>query len=135
MIRQRLKQFINNHTRLPKDKAHHTKLDLSGKKRSAWQQFQAYSHLYYEQKGLACIIKTQYENYLAELPVDTKVENLFAFRNRRLREMLEAESDEVKARVEEIRQKGITVKDEEALEKMLDKGMSEDEYYKMKRKM
>ena len=70
----------------------------------------------------------------AALP-DTKVEELFAFHNRRLREMLAVAGDDVKQEVERTRQKGVTVKEEEALKKMLDEGMLEDEYCEMKRKM
>ena len=49
--------------------------------------------------------------------------------------MLAVAGDDVKQEVEQTRQKGVMVKEEEALKKMLDEGMSEDEYCKMKRKM
>ena len=132
---QRLKQFINNHTRVLKDKGHQQKLDLSGKKRSPWQPYQAYSHLYYEKKGLKAQIHSKYKMYLTELLPDTKGETLFSFTNRRLHEMLEVESEDVKAIVEITRQKGVTAKEDEALKKMLETGMLEEDYHKEKRKL
>ena len=59
----------------------------------------AYSHLYYEKK-LKQIITDDYADYLAALPLNEEGEKLFVFRNRRLRELYEAETDEVKAEVE-----------------------------------
>ena len=118
-----------------KTKGHRQKLDLSGKKKNIWQPYQAFSHLYYEKRGLGPIIKREYEEYMAAALPDTKVEELFAFHNRRLREMLAVAGDDVEQEVERTRQKGVTVKEEEALKKMLDERMSEDEYCKMKRKM
>ena len=130
-----MQQFINNHTRITKTKGHCQKLDLSGKKKSIWQPYQAFSHLYYEKRGLGPIIKREYEEYIAAALPDTKVKELFAFHNRQLHEMLAVAGDDIKQEVKWTRQKGVTVKQEEALKKMLDEGMSEDEYCKMKRKM
>ena len=132
---QRLKQFINNHTRVLKDKGHQQKLDLSGKKRSPWQPYQVYSHLYYKKKGLKAQIHSEYEKYLTELLPDAKGKTLFSFTNRRLCEMLEVESEDVKAIVEITRQKGVMVKEDEALKKMLETGMLEEDYHKEKRKL
>lgn len=47
------------------------------------------------------------------------------FRNRRLRELFELESDDVKLAVEELRQKSPTLKDQETLEHMMSEGLSE----------
>ena len=122
LIQQRLQQFINNHTRVMKTKGHHQKLDLSGKKKNVWQPYQAFSHLYYK-KGLGPSIKREYEEYVAVALPDIKVEEPFVFHNRQLCEMLAVESDDVKQEVEQTRQKGVMVKEEEVLKKMLDEGM------------
>lgn len=49
--------------------------------------------------------------------------------------MLEEESGDVKEIVEMTRQKGVTAKEDEALKKMLETGMSEEDYHKEKRKL
>ena len=130
-----MQQFINYHTHVTKTKGHRQKLDPSGKKKSIWQPYQAFSRLNYEKRGLGPIIKREYKEYIAAALPNTKVEELFAFHNRQLHEMLVVVGDVVKQEVEQTRQKGVTVKEEEALKKMLDEGMLEDEYCKMKRKM
>lgn len=124
---QRLKDFVNNHTRPGKGEGKPVKLDLSGKARPKWQAYQAYSYLYYNE-SLRGIIVPEYASYVAALPEGAEpAETLFTFRNRRLRELLELETDEVKAAVEEQRQKSPTMKEEKALERLTNEGLSEDE--------
>lgn len=100
------------------------KLDLSGKTKPKWQAYQAYSYLYYDTR-LRAVIVPEYTTYLAGLAEETKPESLFMFRNRRLRELLELEPDDVKSAVEEFRQKSPTLKDQETLERMMGEGLSE----------
>lgn len=119
-----MRQFINNHTRRATGAGRQTKLDLSGKKHPRWQLYQAYSHLYYKKK-LRHLINDEYTVYLATLPTGIEPDKLFVFRNRRLRELYECESDDVKAEVEALRQKSPSLKEERAVEDMMDEGMSE----------
>lgn len=102
------------------------KLDLSGKVKPKWQAYQAYSYLYYNAK-LRAIIQPEYATYVAALPEGTEpAESLFAFRNRRLRELLELEPEDVKAAVEAQREKLPTIKEEQALERLMNEGLSEE---------
>ncbi|KZP29502.1 hypothetical protein FIBSPDRAFT_988802 [Athelia psychrophila] len=123
-VRVRLRQWINNHTRPAKGEGKPVKLDLSGKTKPKWQAYQAYSYLYYDTR-LRAVIVPEYTTYLAGLAEETKPESLFMFRNRRLRELLELEPDDVKSAVEEFRQKSPTLKDQETLERMMGEGLSE----------
>lgn len=117
---------MNNHTRPAKGEGKPVKLDLSGKTKPKWQAYQAYSYLYYDAK-LRDIIVPEYASYIAGLSEGAKADSLFAFRNRRLRELLELESDDVKANVNAQREKSPTIKEEQALEQMMSEGLSEEE--------
>ncbi|KAH7904111.1 hypothetical protein BJ138DRAFT_1186425 [Hygrophoropsis aurantiaca] len=138
-VKRRLQQWINNHTRHTSSGDGKQKLlDLSGKKPNRWQLYQAYSHLYYEKK-LREIIKSDYVTYLKEfkehegeapVPNDDdakkrKPETIFAFRNRRLRELYLTETDEVKKEVEELREHSPTRDQEAAFEILMNEGVNE----------
>lgn len=126
--------WINNHTRLATGQGRQAKLDLSGKKKPKWQPYQAYSHLYWETR-LKAEIDPEYPSYVAGVPVGGKIQSLFGFRNRRLRERLVDETEAVKAEVDACRGKPMSHKEEEELDEMLKKGLSEDEYHEHNRKM
>lgn len=100
-----------------------TKLDLSGKKKNKWQHSQAYSHLYYHSK-LKAIVDEEYAEYCTSLPLDVEPEKIFTWRNRRVRELYENESDDVKAEVEELRNKSTpSTKEMKAVDDMLQEGL------------
>lgn len=126
--------WINNHTRLATGQGRQTKLDLSGKKKTKWQPYQAYSHLYWETR-LKAEIDAEYPPYVASFAAGKRAQSLFAFRNRRLRERLANETEAVKAEVDAHRSKPMTQMEEEELDEMLKKGMSEADYHEHYRKM
>jgi hypothetical protein len=96
---QRLKQWINNHTRKTSSGEGKTKLlDLSGKAARRWQPYQAYSHLYYDTK-LRPLVTNAYIEYRDGLPNGKHPDSLFKFQNHQLRVMLDNETSEVKALV------------------------------------
>lgn len=128
--------WINNHTRLPKERgqSRQPKLDLSGKRKPKWQPYQAYSHLYWETR-LKAEIDPEYPVYVANVPLGEGTQSLLVFRNRRLRELLANETAAVKAEVEACRGKPVSIKDEEDLNEMLKMGLSEEECRENNRKM
>src|SRR5882672_7333995 len=116
MSLQRLKQWINNHTRKTSSGEGKSKLlDLSGKAARRWQPYQAYSRLYYDTK-LRPIITNAYIEYREGIPDGDVPASLFAFRNRELRMMLENETSEVKEEVAELCGKSLTMKEEAEVE-------------------
>jgi hypothetical protein len=82
-------------------------LKLQGSSRIL-QPFQAYSQLYYESK-LKPIIDEKYKVHLETVPFD-KQKTAFAFRAAETKELLEAETEEVKREVEEYRRKKVSDK-------------------------
>lgn len=108
---QRLKQWMNNHTRSTSTGEGKQKmLDLTGRKAKRWQLYQAYSHLYYKEK-LRPLIITRYLEYLTTVPTGEEADSVFKYRNSQLRRMLEDESDEVKAEVVALCERTLTVRD------------------------
>jgi hypothetical protein len=134
MSLQRLKQWINNHTRKTSSGEGKSKLlDLSGKAARRWQPYQAYSRLYYDTK-LRPIITNAYIEYREKVPDGEQVDSLFKFRNRELRAMLENETSEVKAQVDTLCQNSVTIKEEAEVEKMLNEDLTEEEIKEALRK-
>jgi hypothetical protein len=124
---QRLKQWMNNHTRnTSSGEGKQKKLDLSGKKAKRWQPYQAYSRLYYRTK-LRSIITDNYIEYLAGISVGEEPDSLFKYRNNQLRVMLEAETDEVKEEVAEMCEKSVSAREEAEVEKMLSENFTEED--------
>jgi hypothetical protein len=80
-------------------------LKLQGSNRIL-QPFQAYSQLYYELK-IKPIIDKKYKEHLETVPFDEQ-KSAFAFRARVTKELLEAETEEVKREVEEYRRKKVS---------------------------
>ena len=118
---------MNNHTRSTSSGEGRLKrLDLTGKKPRRWQPYQAYSHLYYHTK-LRPIIVARYLEYLATVPAGAQPDSQFKHRNRQLRLMLEAETDEVKAEVTALCEKTLSIKEEEEVERMLAENLTEEE--------
>jgi hypothetical protein len=131
---QRLKQWINNHTRNTSSGEGKSKLlDLSGKTVRRWQPYQAYSHLYYKTK-LRSIITDAYIEYREGLSDDKEPDSLFKFRNRELQSMLENETSEVKAEVVELCERSVTMKEEAEVEALLSEHLSEPEVKEALRK-
>jgi hypothetical protein len=134
MSSQRLKQWINNHTRKTSSGEGKSKLlDLSGKAARRWQPYHAYSCLYYDKK-LRSIITNAYLEYREGLSDSEEADSLFKFRNRELRAMLEDETSEVKAEVEALCAKSVTMKEEAEVEEMLTEHFSEQEIKEALRK-
>jgi hypothetical protein len=80
------------------------------------------------------MINDEYTVYLATLPPEVEVEKLFVFRNRRLRDLYEVESAEVKAEVEALRQQSPSKKQARSIEGMMNEGMSEEAIHNALRK-
>lgn len=80
------------------------------------------------------LINDEYTVYLATLPTGIEPDKLFVFRNRRLRELYECESNDVKAEVEALRQKSPSLTEKRAVEDMMDEGMSEEAIHDALRK-
>jgi hypothetical protein len=115
---QRLKQWINNHTRKTSSGEGKQKLlDLSDKKKQRWQPYQAYSRLYYDK--LRPIINNAYLDYSEGLDDGKEADSLFKFQNRELRAHLEKETSEVKAEVEAMCEKSVTLREEEEIDALL----------------
>jgi hypothetical protein len=126
-LAQRLKQWMNNHTRSTSTGEGKQKiLDLTGRKAKRWQPYQAYSHLYYKDK-LRPIIVTGYLEYLATVLTGEEPDSVFKYRNSQLRRMLEDESDEVKAEVAALCERTLTVREEEEVERMLNENFTEED--------
>ncbi|KAJ8474938.1 hypothetical protein ONZ51_g6876 [Trametes cubensis] len=79
-----------------------TVLDLTKKIKKKVQPYQAYWSL--KGKAVTPIVKQAYKDYQKSVPEDQQVEE-FAFNTQKVREMYEAETDEVKAEVEAHRRK------------------------------
>jgi hypothetical protein len=127
MSLQRLRQWINNHTRKTSSGEGKSKLlDLSGKAARRWQPYQAYSRLFCDTK-LRPIITNAYIEYCKRVPNGEEVDSLFKFQNCELRVMLENETSEVKAQVEMLCQNSVTIKEEAEVEKMLNEDLSDEE--------
>jgi hypothetical protein len=125
---------MNNHTRNTLSGEGKTKvLDLSGKKGKRWQPYQAYSRLYYEKKLRQCIWDS-YIEYIAELPHGNKPDSTFKYRNRELRVLLENETSEVKAEVEALCERSVSVKEQAELDKLMDDNLNEEDVKKLLRK-
>jgi len=105
-------------------------LNLTGKGRGKLQAWQAYASLYYEDEGknLKQKIEGEYANYIKQVPDHGETpEALFTFRNRRLRELYEAETDDIKTKVEvECAKNHVTATDQKELDKLLVGGVKED---------
>jgi hypothetical protein len=134
MSLQRLKQWINNHTRKTLSGEGKPKLlNLSGKKRKRWQPYQAYSHLYYKAR-LRSVITNGYIEYIGGMPDGEEADSLFKFGNRELRAMLENETSEVKAEVNALCEKSVSLQDEAEVEAMLSENLTEAEVREALRK-
>jgi hypothetical protein len=134
MSSQRLKQWINNHTRKTLSGEGKLKLlDLSSKGTRRWQPYQAYSRLYYDAK-LRPIITNAYIEYCKGLPDSEVPVSLFIFRNRELRAMLENETSKVKEEVAELCEKSLTLKEEAEVEALLNEHLTEQEVKEALRK-
>lgn len=120
-----MRDAIHNGAKKTATKGIKLKLDLSGRKKVKWQGYQAYSNLYYQSK-LKNVVDEGYTDYCASLPLGENPESIFKWRNNKLRELYEAETDEVKAEVEVLRKKGGSVKDLAELDAMLAEGLSGD---------
>ncbi|KAI0054988.1 hypothetical protein BV25DRAFT_1843276 [Artomyces pyxidatus] len=104
--RTRLKQWFNNHLRAtsglaggaPRGKV----LNLIGKPKRKRADYQVYQKLYWEDK-LKIPIEAAWDKYLAELPDNEEAKSEIVFRNEKAREMLLEECDEVKAKVQKVR--------------------------------
>jgi hypothetical protein len=91
---------------------HRKPLNLSKRPTRKLSTVQAYSRLYYEKK-LKVVTDARWEQYIAENPeMKTKKGEQLRHRNEVLKELLEAETDDVKAEVEKRREEGITSDDE-----------------------
>ncbi|KAI0055346.1 hypothetical protein BV25DRAFT_1815718 [Artomyces pyxidatus] len=102
----RLKQWFNNHSRATSGLAGGSSrgrvLNLIGKPKRKRADYQVYQKLYWEEK-LKAPIEAAWEKYLEELPDDEEAKSEIVFHNQKARELLLKESDEVKARVQKVR--------------------------------
>ncbi|KAI0039079.1 hypothetical protein FA95DRAFT_1577833 [Auriscalpium vulgare] len=123
-ICKRLKQWYNNHSRgaHARSAAGAKKvLDLSGKLMRRLAPYQTYESMFWESK-LKAIIMPKWKTHLATVP-GAHVKQALAFRNKRCRELLEEETDDVKQAVAVAYDKGIgadrpVTTDEEKLKEM-----------------
>ncbi|KAI0055673.1 hypothetical protein BV25DRAFT_1815268 [Artomyces pyxidatus] len=102
----RLKQWYNNHSRATSGLAGGASrgrvLNLIGKPTRKRADYQVYQKLYWEDK-LKIPIEAAWDKYLAELPDNEEAKSEIVFRNEKAREMLLEECDEVKAKVQKVR--------------------------------
>ncbi|TFY66440.1 hypothetical protein EVG20_g4643 [Dentipellis fragilis] len=103
-VRRRIKEWFNNRTRGSGGGHSRSRRVLKlGLRRRKLAAYQCYQKLYWKEK-LEQQVKPAYKEYLKGLPAGTTAEGELAFRNRMCAELLEKESDEVKAFVEKARE-------------------------------
>jgi hypothetical protein len=91
-------------------------LDLLKRQTRKLAPVQAYSRLYYDKK-LKAITDARWEQYITEKPeMQVKKGERLRHRNEVIKELLAAETDEVKAEVEQRREEGIDSDDERDVE-------------------
>ena len=114
--------------------ANHKKpLNLSKRQTKKLPRVQAYSRLYYE-KRLKPITDARWEQYITENPeMKSKKGERLRHRNVVLKELLDAETDDVKAEVERRREEGIMSDDEDLVESEDDEGDGLDPVEKERR--
>jgi CRISPR/Cas system-associated exonuclease Cas4 (RecB family) len=94
-------------------------LNLNGKQKEKLQPFQVYSQLYYESKWKATL-DAEYQVYKQTEPEPgKKLKQPFQYSMDRLRELYEAETQEIKNEVEERRKQMVDSPEEAPKEKLL----------------
>jgi hypothetical protein len=112
---------------------HKKPLNLSKRQTKKLPRVQAYSRLYYE-KRLKPITDARWEQYITENPeMKSKKGERLRHRNVVLKELLDAETDDVKAEVERRREEGIMSGDEDLVESEDDEGDGLDTVEKERR--
>lgn len=97
-----------------------------------WQPVQSFSHLYYH--GLKDQLTEEYTVYCAVLPAGKAPEPMLSWRNRRLKELFDAASADVKAKVEQLRATEASASDIKAVEDLLAEGLSAEDILKAVRR-
>ncbi|KAA1478733.1 hypothetical protein DENSPDRAFT_855106 [Dentipellis sp. KUC8613] len=135
--RQRIKEWFNNRTRGSGGGHGRGRRVLKlGLRRRKMASYQCYQKLYWEKK-LKQQVKPAYKDYLKGLSAGAPAEGELSFRNRMCAELLEKESDEVKALVEKARETNRLAKEGEG-ESIADKdsegedAVLDDEMQKLK---
>ncbi|KAI0060275.1 hypothetical protein BV25DRAFT_1807555, partial [Artomyces pyxidatus] len=106
----RLKGWFNNNTRGSKSGSNNKVLDLSSKATRKLPPYQVYQMLYWKSR-LQAIVDPEWEAHKASTPGVTSRHRM-AFRNKKCRELLEEESEEVQEEIRRYVDEGFEEEDE-----------------------